>query len=133
MSPSNTNEVRRCWNDNTIREMFKDKFVYAADLFVDYILSPRKVTQSCQLSSDALIRATINFPEDPNTVYARFRSADADLWDDETRPGGEGILWVQALEESASQRSRTKKRPRQDAGDDSDENDGMQIALRRRR
>jgi hypothetical protein len=40
---------------------------------------------------------------------------------------------VQTLEEGASQRSRTKKRPRQDAGGDSDENDGMQVALRRRR
>jgi hypothetical protein len=113
--------------------MFKDKFSYAADLVAHYILSRRNMTQSCQSSSYAL--KEFEFPEDPNTAYAMFRSADTDLWDNETRPGDEGILWVQALEveASVSQRPRTKKRPRQDAGDGSDENDSLHVAIRRHR
>jgi hypothetical protein len=90
----------------------------------------------CQSSSNALIRAAdFNFPEDPNAAYAKFGRADANLWDSATGPGDEGILWVQApeVEASVSQRPRTKKRPRQDAGDDSDEDKSMQIELQRRR
>jgi hypothetical protein len=60
--------------------MFKDKIFYAADLVAQYILSPRNMTQSCQSSSYAL--KDFKFPEDPNTAYVMFRSADTDLLDD---------------------------------------------------
>jgi hypothetical protein len=82
---------RSCWDDDTIQKLFKKKFIYAADLIVQYILTPRNVMKSCQLlSSNALLRTTISVPEDKNTAYSKFRSADNDLWDDTTRSGGEG-------------------------------------------
>ncbi|EAT89522.1 hypothetical protein HBI56_028300 [Parastagonospora nodorum] len=87
---------KRCWDDPTIQDLYKDKFIYIADLIVQYILTPRNITQTCTvLSSNALIRATIEIPEDRTTAYAKFRAADETLWTDADGPGNEGILWVQ--------------------------------------
>jgi hypothetical protein len=89
--------------------------------------------KSCQvLSSNALLRATISVPDEKNMAYSKFRTADQDLWDDATRPGDEGILWVQG---EVTLRSRTKKRSRRDRDESADEDDGLMAAalLRRRR
>jgi hypothetical protein len=96
-----------CWNDDTVKALYKDKFLYTADLIVQYILTSRNITKACQLlSSNSLIHTSIIVPEDKNTCYAKFRDADKDIFDGPTRPGDEGILWVRG--ESTS-RSRTKK------------------------
>ncbi|KAH5769421.1 hypothetical protein HBI92_125600 [Parastagonospora nodorum] len=94
--PQGVLHFKRCWDDPTIQDLYKDKFIYIADLIVQYILTPRNITQTCTvLSSNALIRATIEIPEDRTTAYAKFRAADETLWTDADGPGNEGILWVQ--------------------------------------
>jgi hypothetical protein len=77
----------------------------------------------------------LQLPRRPKHGLRQFGRADANLWDSATGPGDEGILWVQAqeVEASVSQRPRTKKRPRQDAGDDSDKDESMQVELQCRR
>jgi hypothetical protein len=121
-----------CWNDDTVKALYKDKFLYTADLIVQYILTSRNITKACQLlSSNSLIHTSIIVPEDKNTCYAKFREADKDIFDGPTRPGDEGILWVAA---SRHRVRAPKKRARQAREEDSDdEAEGMAAILRRLR
>jgi len=96
-----------------MRNMFYEKFAYCADLIVQYILVPRRITAACVNSSTmSMLRATVKVPEERNTAYAEYRRADQDL---EIAVGDQWQLWVQG---SPNQKHRTRKRARDDAEDD---------------